>query len=81
MWGVVQYISMHTARRSGEQCGKPVRDKRKTGRAIDGMVTQHELNAWLKDVGGDDAMLEELLSFESQFADGEEADGGLRGAT
>ena len=76
--GVVCYMSTGTARRGdgGEKCGEPGGGKRKAGHAIDGMITQHELSAWLKDVGGDDVMLEELLSVGLQSTDGECGDCG-----
>lgn len=69
--GIVQYTPMRTARRGGggsEECDEHGRGKRKARLALEGIVTQHDLDAWLKDVGGDDVMLEELLSVES--ADG-----------
>ena len=69
--GVVRYVPMNSVRRSSAGSGAASREqsghgKRKAHHALDGIVSQHELNAWLVDMGDDaDAMLEELLSVDS----------------
>ena len=66
--GVVQYVRTGTPSCGGngsERAAEPGCGKRKARHTLDGVLTEREINAWLKDVGGDDAMLEELLSVES----------------
>ena len=66
--GVVQYVRTGTPSRcsggSSERAAEPGCGKRKARHTIDGVLTEREISAWLKDVGGDDAMLEELLSVD-----------------